>query len=130
MDIPSRAGELTRGARTQGPGLLGAKKIYLKISGSRSEQARQSLLERLPIDNQFSLTDNPDEADVALKVTATGARQDRIELTAQIADASGNVIWPLTPGAGARKYAGPVEKVITTFSRELAADIRRLERQK
>jgi hypothetical protein len=131
MDIPSRAGEpLTRGARTQGAGLLGAKKVYLEISGSRTEQARRLLLERLPMDNQFSLTDNPDEADVAIIVTAEGARQDRLGLTVNIRDASGKVIWPLTPGAGRRKYVGPVEKVITTFSRELAADIRPLERQK
>jgi hypothetical protein len=131
MDIPARAGEpVTRGAITQGAGLLGAKKVYLEISGSRSEQARRLLLERLPMDNQFTLTDNDDEADIAIIATAEGARQDRLGLTVNIRDASREVIWPLTPGAGGRKYAGPVNKVITTFSRELAADIRRLARPK
>jgi hypothetical protein len=131
MDIPARAGEpVTRGAITQGAGLLGAKKVYLEINGSRSEQARRLLLERLPIDNQFTLTDNDNEADIAIIATAEGTRQDRLGLTVNVRDASGQVIWPLTPGAGGRKYSGPVKKVITTFSGELAADIRRLERQK
>jgi hypothetical protein len=131
MDIRPRAGELiTRSARTPGANLLEAKKVYLEIRGSRSEQARQLLLQRLPADNRFSLTDNPDEADIALKVTVAAARQDRLALTAHFADANGNVVWPLTPGAVGRKYEGPLEKIIAAFSRELADDLRRLERQK
>jgi hypothetical protein len=130
MDIRPRAGEtLIRSARTPGAGLLEANKVYLEISGSRSEQARQLLLQRLPAENKFSLTDNPDETDVALKVTVA-ARQGRFALTAHFADVNGNVIWPLTPGVIERKYEGPLEKAIATFSRELAADLQRLERQK
>jgi hypothetical protein len=134
MDVRPRAGEpgelLTRSERTQAAGLLEAKKIYLEISGARSEQARQQLLQRLPADNQFSLTDNRGEGDVALKVTVAASRQGRIALTAHLADVYGKVIWPLTPGVIGRKYEGPLEKVIATFSRELADDLRRLERQK
>jgi hypothetical protein len=131
MDVRSRANApLTRSARTLSASLLEAKKVYLEIRGLRSEQARQLLLQRLPADNQFSLTDKPDEADIALKVTVAAARQDRLALTAHFAEANGNVIWPLTPGVIGRKYEGPLEKIITAFSRELASDLRRLERQK
>jgi hypothetical protein len=134
MDIRPRAGEpgelLTRSERAQATGLLEAKKVYLEISGARSEQARRLILQRLPADNQLSLTDNPGEADVALKVTVAASRRDRLTLTAHLADANGKVIWPLTPGTVWRKYEGPLEKVIATFSLELAADLRRLERQK
>jgi hypothetical protein len=134
MDIRRRAGEpgetLTRGERTAATGLLEVKKVYLQISGARREDVRQQLLQRLPADNNLSLTDNPGEADVALKVTVAAAPRDRLTLTAQIADANGNVIWPLTPGVIERKYEGSLEKVIVTFSRQLAADLRRLERQK
>jgi hypothetical protein len=134
MDVRPRAGApgetLTRSERAQAAGLLEAKKVFLEISGARSEQARQQLLKRLPADNKFSLTDDPGEADVALKVTAEAARQDRLALTAHLADANGKAIWPLTPGVIGRKYEGPLEKVIAAFSLELAADLRRLERQK
>jgi hypothetical protein len=134
MDIRRRAGEpgetLTRGERTAATGLLEVRKVYLQISGARSEDVRQQLLQRLPADNKLTLTDNPGEADVALKVTVETAPRDRLTLTAHIADANGNVIWPLTPGVIGRKYEGSLEKVIATFSRQLAADLRRLERQK
>jgi hypothetical protein len=134
MNIRPRAGApvetLTRGERAQAAGLLEAKKVYLEIGGARGEQARQQILQRLPADNQFSLTDNPGEAQVALKVTVADERGDRLTLTAHLADANGKVIWPLTPGVIGRKYEGPLEKVIATFSLELAADLRRLERQK
>src|SRR5215475_7624043 len=131
MDIRPRAGEpLTRSNRTQATGLLEVKKVYLEISGARREQARQQLLTRLHADHKFSLTEDPGEADVALKVTVAALRQDRLALTAHLVDANGKVIWPLTPGAIGRKYEGPLEKVIATFSLELAADLRRLEREK
>jgi hypothetical protein len=134
MDVRPRAGApgemLTRSERAQAAGLLEAKKVYMEISGAQREQARQQLLRRLPSDNKFSLTDDPGEADVALKVTVAAARQDRLALTAHLADANGKVIWPLTPGVIGRKYEGPLEKVIATFSLELAADLRRLGRQK
>jgi hypothetical protein len=131
MDIRPRAGELiTRSARIPVANLLESQKIYLEIRGLRSEQARQLLLQRLPADNQFSLTDNPDEADIALKVTVAAAGQDRLALTAYFADANGNVVWPFTPGAISRKYEGPLEKIIAAFSRGLADDLRRLKRQK
>jgi hypothetical protein len=134
MDIRPRAGEpgelLTRSERTQAAGLLEAKKVYLEISGAQGELARQQLLQRLPADNRFSLTDNPGEADVAIKVTVAGSPQGRLAMTARLADASGKVIWPLTPGTIGRKYEGILEKVIKAFSRDLAGDIRRLERQK
>jgi hypothetical protein len=134
MDIRPRAGApgemLTRSERAQAAGLLEAKKVYLEIGGARREQVRQQLLRRLPSDNKFSLADSPGEADIALKVTVEAARRDRLALTAHLADANGKVIWPLTPGVTGRKYEGPLEKVIATFSLELAADLRRLERQK
>jgi len=134
MDVRPRAGApgetLTRSERAQAAGLLEAKKVYLEISGARREQARQQLLRRLPADNKFSLTDDAGEADVALKVTVAAARQDRLALTAHLTDANGKVIWPLTPGVIGRKYEGPLDKVIAAFSLELAADLRRLERQK
>jgi hypothetical protein len=137
VDIRPRAGKpdgpgelVTRGAGSQSAGLLEAKKIYLEISGARREQARRIFLQRLPAGASFSLTDNQDEADVALKVSLVPARQDRLALTIYIMDPNGKVIWPLTAGATARKYEGPLEKVIETFSRDLAGDIQRLERQK
>jgi hypothetical protein len=126
----ARGESLTRGEREAAAGLLEAKKVFLQVSGARREQVRQRLLRLLPADNRFSLTDNPDEANVALKVTVAVARQDRLALTAHLADANGKVIWPLTPGTIERKYEGSPKKVITTFSRELAGDLRRLERQK
>src|SRR5262245_28432255 len=95
MDVRPRAGApgetLTRSELAQAAGLLEAKKVYLEISGARREQARQQLLRRLPADNKFSLTDEPGEADVALKVTVAAARQDRLALTAHLADANGKV---------------------------------------
>jgi len=121
---------LTRSERATAASLLEAKKIYLEISGARREQARQQLLRRLPADNKFSLTDDLGEADVAIKVTVETTRHGRLALTAHMADANGKMIWPLTPGVIGRKYEGSLEKVIATFSLELAADLRRLERQK
>src|SRR5262249_6926135 len=127
MDIRPPAGApgelLTRSERASAAGLLEAKKVYLEVSGAQLEQVRQQLLRRLPADNQFSLTDNPGEADVAIKVTVAAARQDRLVLTARLADANGKVIWPLTPGTIGRQYKGPLEKVVITFSRELAGDL-------
>jgi hypothetical protein len=131
MDIRQPAGGpdlLTRSERAQAAGLLEAKTVYLIVSGVRSEYARQQLLQRLPVDNQFSLTEDPGQADVALKVTLAVARQDRLALTAHLADTNGKVIWPLTPGTSGRKYEGPLEKAIATFSRELAGDLRQLKR--
>jgi hypothetical protein len=134
MDIRPRAGApgelLTRSERAAAAGLLEAKKVYLQFSGARHEQVRKYLMRRLPDDNQFSLTDNPDEADVALKVTVAAARRDRITLTAHLADRNGKEIWPLKPGTIRRRYNGPFKKVIVTFSLELAGDLKRLERQK
>jgi hypothetical protein len=134
MEIRLRSGApgetLTRSERVQAAGLLEAKKVYLEIGGAQREQVRQQLLRHLPSDNKFGLTEDPGEADVALKVTVEAARLDRLALTAYLADANGKVIWPLTPGVIGRKYEGPLDKVIATFSRELAADLRRLERQK
>lgn len=131
MDIHPRTGEpLMRSERSHAISLLEAKKVYLEVSGARREQARQQLLTRLLADNKFGLTDSPDEAEVALKVAVEAARRDRLALTAHLADANGKVIWPLTPGVIRRKYEGPLEKVIATFSLELAADLQRLERQK
>jgi hypothetical protein len=131
LDIRQPAGGsdlLTRSERAQAAGLLEAKKAYLAVSGTRSQYARRQLLQRLSADNQFSLTENPGEADVAIKVTLAMAGQDRLTLTVQIADTNGKVIWPLTPGTSGRKYEGPLEKAIATFSRELAGDLRQLKR--
>jgi hypothetical protein len=133
MDIRSALGArepLTRGERAAVAGLVDAKKVYLEVSGARREEARQKLLRRLPADNRFSLTDDSGEADVALKVMVGAARQGRLGLTAHLADANGSVIWPLTPGTSGRHYEGPLEKVIATFSLELAGDLQRLKRQK
>jgi hypothetical protein len=130
MDVRGAPGELlTRGEREAAAGLLEAKKVYLQVSGVRREQVREHLLRHLPADNQFSLT-NLGEANVALKVDVKVARQDRLVFTAHLADANGKAIWPLTPGTKWREYEGSPKKVITTFSRQLGGDLRRLERQK
>src|SRR4029453_1013150 len=88
MDVRPRAGApgetLTRSEQSQAAGLREAKKVYLEISGARREQARQQLLRRLPADNKFSLTDDPGEADVALKVTVEAARQDGLVVVGSI----------------------------------------------
>ena len=134
MDIRPRDGApdelLTRSKREAAAGLLEAKKVYLQVSGARHELVRKYLLRRLPADNQFSLTDNRDEADVALKVTVAAARQGRLDLTAHLADANAKVIWPLTPETSGRRYKGPFKKVIITLSLQLAGDLQRLGRQK
>lgn len=136
MDIRSRGGgdpaeALTRSKRAEAVGLLRAKKVYLEISGA--EQLRQTISEQLAqwlqADSKFKLIGNQDEADIALKVVVTAGRKDGIVLTAGLVDANGNVIWPLTPGASRRRYEGPTEKTIATFSRELANDIKQLERK-
>ena len=118
---------LTRGQRVRAVSVLDAQKVYLEISGVQLEQVRQQLMQQLPTDNQLSLTDNQSEADIALKVSVAAVRQDQLALTVWLADADGNVIWPLTPDTIARKYEGSLEKVIAAFSRELASDLRRLK---
>src|SRR5262245_1209410 len=134
MDIRPPTGApdepLTRGELAQAAGLLEAQKVYLVVSGTQRERARQLLLKQLPADNLFSLTDDTAEANIALKVTVDAAQQDRVVLTAHIADANGNVIWPLTTGTIGRQYKGPFKKAVVKFSRELAGDLQRLKRQK
>jgi hypothetical protein len=135
MDIRPQPDEGLRDSAMRGEnplagGMLDTKKVYLQISGAQREQVRRQLLNRLPLDHKFSLTDDEDEADIALKVDVASARQGRIALTAYFTNVDGEVIWPLTPGVIARKYEGPLEKVVEAFSRELAGDIQRLERQK
>src|SRR5262249_50304331 len=62
MEIRQPAGQLDdmvmRGEGAQTARLLNAKRVYLDISGAQSGQVRQQLLQRLPIDNKFSLTGN------------------------------------------------------------------------
>src|SRR5262249_39119097 len=84
------------GANALGSAVLDATKVYLDVSGARSDQPSQQLLQRLPVDNKFSLTDNQDEADIAIKVTVAAKRPGRIALTALIVDANLKIIWPLT----------------------------------
>jgi len=111
--------------------LLQAKKVYVEISGA--EKLRQTnseqITRRLQADGKFRLVGSQDEADIALKMTLVATQQDRLVLTAGLVDTHGNVIWPLTPGASRRRYEGPTEKTIALFSRELANDIKRLERK-
>ncbi|HQR36138.1 MAG TPA: hypothetical protein PLK30_25665 [Blastocatellia bacterium] len=136
MDIRTRTSDdptetLTRSERTEAVGLLQAKKVYVEISGA--EKLRQTnseqITRRLQADGKFRLVGSQDEADIALKMTLVATQQDRLVLTAGLVDTHGNVIWPLTPGASRRRYEGPTEKTIALFSRELANDIKRLERK-
>ncbi|HKX29257.1 MAG TPA: hypothetical protein VJ302_16290, partial [Blastocatellia bacterium] len=131
MDLRPRAGEpLTRGEATEIAGLPAARRIYLEVRGARREEVRRQLRRRLPADNRFSLTDDVGEAEVALIATVTSSRPDRLALTVRLTDPQGKVLWPLTPGTSGRQYTGSLEKVVATFSRELAADLQQLEQQK
>src|SRR5215510_5380812 len=67
---------LTRGDRVEAVNLLEAKKVFLEIDGVQRERVRQQILRRLPADNQFSLTDNQSDAQVALKISVAAARQN------------------------------------------------------
>jgi hypothetical protein len=132
LDIRSRASvdpaeTLTRSERAEAVGLLEAGKLYLEVSGAeplRGQISRQ-LTPRLQAGGRFSLTASRDEADIALKVSVAAAQPDRLTLTARLVDANGKVIWPLTPRTGGRRYEGPTERTIATFSRDLINDIRR-----
>ncbi|NOT59106.1 MAG: hypothetical protein HOP19_02655, partial [Acidobacteria bacterium] len=118
---------LTRGERADAVTLLAARKLYLDLSADAFTQSlRTQLVERL---NTFTLTANPDEADIALKVNATSVAPNRLTLIARIVDANGKVIWPLTPRVSGRKYEGPTDKTLDQFSRELARDVQQLKQK-
>lgn len=132
---PSAADETsTRSERENAASLREARHIVLQISGGPeklrnqvSAQLRAALPAALPA--TLTLTDNPDAADLALKIKVRPLRASRTSprfaLEVRIVNAARQVIWPLTPGVGGRKYSGPTETTSARLISDLAADLRR-----
>jgi hypothetical protein len=136
--IPARSGDesvsLTRSTRAEIVGSFAgsatSRKVFLDSGNdafSNSLQAR--LLERLSADAPFALADSLEQDTVRLKVRARSVAPNRLILLAKMLDATGKVIWPLTPQDEAIEYSGPTDETLNRFSRDLMRDIRQLQQK-
>jgi hypothetical protein len=121
--------------------LLAVRRIYVYPFGSDafSQQLRESLINRLQAGNRFTITENSDEADAALKATmsqvtpepntADEPRADSKRLAVRLVNADGEIIWPTRQTNSRGRYRGTAETIAEQMVNELVGDIRRLERR-
>jgi hypothetical protein len=96
--------------------LSDVKKVYVEIRGDATNGLRENLIESLNSSGVVTVASTTDEADAALKiaVSQTGA-------SARLVNARGTVLWPK---AGARRYSGDANKVVSEITQDLLSEIR------
>ncbi len=103
--------------------LRDVKRIYIDVRGEGAfSELRSNLAETLGSSGVVASTTDQNEADGALKIMVSpGGSQ--LEVTAQLVNARGSVIWPST--GRARRYLGEPTKVVSEIIRDLLSDIRK-----
>jgi hypothetical protein len=112
VPAPSEVAQLepTRGSKPKPAAvpLLAVRRIYVAPLGSDpfSQQVRDQLINSLPASGRFLITENPDEADAALKGTVkreaaqpdpnSGQPVEIGRVTLQLVNATGDVLWTST----------------------------------
>lgn len=135
-DIGPRS-TMERGSELAAESLLAVKRVYIAALGDDafSQHVRDQLINQLQASGRFAVTDNPDEADAAMKgsTESTGTAVDEStnqtveigQVTLQLVSADGRVLW----ATAKRKYAGRAEAVAAEVVRAVLGEIRRLDRQ-
>ena len=117
---PDEDVDLTRsGAVVPDLKLSEVKKIYVQMRGDTGE-LRTSLVEGLGI---VAVT-NADDADAALKVVVLRTSGTQIEVSAQLVNARGTILWPKSP----RHYSGETSKVASEIVRDLVNDHKKAQK--
>jgi hypothetical protein len=112
--------EPTRGQkrRQAGASLSEVKRIYVPSLGDSpfSQQLREHLITELQASGRFTVTENPDEAEAALKGSvrretsqvdrATGQTVEIGSATLELVNASGRVLWSTASGRSRGRYRG------------------------
>jgi hypothetical protein len=119
---PPNQEEATRsGAVVPNLRLSEVKKVYVELRGDTAfNELRSKLVENLDSSGVVAAATDADEADAALKmvVSRTGSQ---IEVSAQLVNARGVVLWPKT---GTRRYSGEPTKVVSEIVKDLLSQIR------
>ena len=114
------AAALRGGKEVANLSLKEVKKVYIDI---RSEAAlsklRSNVVESLKSNGVVTATTNADEADAALKIVVS-----HNEVTAQLVNARGVVLWPKA-GRVTRRYSGDPTRVVSQLVKDLLAEISR-----
>jgi hypothetical protein len=128
---------MERGGELAAESLLAVKRVYVAALGDDafSQHVRDQLINQLQTSGRFAVTDNPDEADAAMKgsTESTGTTVDEStnqtvdigQVKLQLVSADGRVLW----ATAKRKYAGRAEAVAAEVVRAVLGEIRRLDRQ-
>jgi hypothetical protein len=107
------------------------KRVYVPSLGdsSFSQQLRERLITGLQASGRFTVTENPDDAEAALKGSAkretsqvdraTGQTVDIGSATLQLVNASGRVLWSMASGSSRRRYRGSASAVADEVIKEL-----------
>lgn len=132
--------EVTRNLRSEAPSvsLPDVRKIYVESlgDGALSHTTREMLVKALQASNRFTLTQNSDDADALLKVSATPLRagQDagsrRASIVVRLVNANGETIWPLRQRGSEGKYLGSTATMTTRIVTDLLDEIERSQRQR
>lgn len=97
------------------------KKIYIETRGDAA--LRSTLIDSLSSSGVVVATTNADEADAALKITASQSNTGGIEASARLVNARGIVLWP-KGGQGTRSYSGEISNVVSDIVKDLLSEIR------
>ncbi len=136
--------ELTRSVENEpvASSLLGVKLIVIEVveSGPFSESFRQHLIEELRARREFEITDDYNEADALLRVTARqrqtaeGSREERNlyvgQVSVQILNAAGRRLWAAPDSSSQNRYIGESAELARQMVADLLEEIARQERSR
>ena len=111
--------------------LLAVRRVYVDPLGDDPfcRQLRQELIGALRASNHFEVVENRDDADAVFKGTAIqvpGQKSNSVEL--ELVNATGQVVWSLSPRKEGRILPGDSARASATISKALLREIKRLRR--
>lgn len=125
--------EVTRKLRGRAPSvsLPGVRKIYVESleDGALPQTTRELLVKALQASNRFTLTQNSDDADALLKVSAKllragkDAGSHKASIVVRLVNANGETIWR-------EKYLGSAANVTAKIVKDLLDEIEQSERRR
>lgn len=128
--------ETTRaqGAGTAPTMLLEVKQVYVDSLGETplSVQVRQMFINDLQSSGRFVVIESRNKADAVFKGSARQMSNGRegVSVALRLVNAKGQVIWSTVSGRRGRTYAGYSAEVTNKITKDLLADIQRLEDQR
>lgn len=125
---PSREEERTRnpGGEPAAVSLPQVRRLFVQIAGAEphATRVRNSVTDELRRTGRFMISDNPNDADAALRVTISGLRgtpgSEQLSLVARLINARGDVLWQ------SRTIRGDVDRSAARIVNNLLRDARRL----